>query len=120
MEFKDQKPIYLQIAEHICDEIIKHTYPEDERLPSVREYATLVEVNVNTLVRSYDWLSQREIIYNKRGMGYFVSSGAEEKIREMRKQVFFEEQLPEIVRTMNTLGIEKQEVIRIIQEISKQ
>lgn len=119
MDFKDQKPIYLQIAEHICDEIIRHTYPEGERLPSVREYATQVEVNVNTLVRSYDWLSQREIIHNKRGMGYYVSPGAEEKIREMRKQIFFEEQLPEIVRTMKTLGIDKQEVIKIIQDIAE-
>lgn len=114
MDFKDQKPIYLQIAEHICDEIVQGTYPEGERLPSVREYATLVEVNVNTLVRSYDWLSQRDIIYNKRGMGYYVSPGAEGKIREVRRQVFFEEQLPEIVRTMQTLGIEKEEVLEII------
>ena len=68
MTFKEQNPIYIQIAERICDEILEGRYPEGERLPSVREYAIQVEVNVNTLVRSYDWLSQNDIIFNRRGL----------------------------------------------------
>ena len=65
MQFKDHKPIFLQIAERICDEILGGKYPEGERLPSVREYAAEVEVNVNTVVRSFEWLSQKGIIFNK-------------------------------------------------------
>ena len=59
----------------------------------------------NTLVRSYDWLSQNDIIFNRRGLGYFVSSGAVERIAEVRRHRFFHEQLPEMVRTMHALDI---------------
>ena len=66
MNFKDNNPIYLQIAERICDEILQGTYREDDRIPSVREYAAIVEVNANTVVRTFDHLQSLEVIYNKR------------------------------------------------------
>ena len=110
MEFKNHKPIFLQIAEHICDEILSGRYPEGERLPSVREYAADVEVNVNTVVRSYDWLSQKEIIFNKRGMGYFVSEGAAEIIRKSLRDTFFKETLQELIQQMEKLDIKVEEV----------
>ncbi len=110
MTFKEQNPIYIQIAERICDEILEGRYPEGERLPSVREYAVQVEVNVNTLVRSYDWLTRNDIIFNRRGIGYFVSEGAAEHIREVRRQDFFQHSLPEMLQTMQSLGITIQEV----------
>ena len=56
MIFKESKPIYLQIADRICDEILQGTYGEGERIPSVREYAALVEVNANTAMRAFDFL----------------------------------------------------------------
>lgn len=112
MEFKNHKPIFLQIAEHICDEVLGGRYPEGERLPSVREYAAEVEVNVNTVVRSYDWLSQKDIIFNKRGLGYFVSEGATEKIRQSLRETFFKETLPEIRIQMVNLGISIEEVTK--------
>ena len=67
MKFKESKSIYLQIADRIMDEILRMVYPEEGRVPSVREYAAMVEVNANTVVRSYDYLQGQEIIYNKRG-----------------------------------------------------
>ena len=76
MKFKESKSIYLQIADRICDEILQGQYMEEERIPSVREYAATVEVNANTVVRTYDYLQGQEIIYNIRGIGYFVSAGA--------------------------------------------
>jgi len=111
MEFKNNKPIFLQISEHICDEILQGTYREGERLPSVREYAAGVEVNANTVVRSFDWLNQKGIIFNKRGMGYFVSEGAREAVLKLRRSEFFEEQLPEFFRTTKALGITLEEII---------
>ena len=111
MEFKNNKPIVLQIAEHICSRILVGAYPEGERLPSVREYAAEVEVTANTLVRSYEWLSQKEIIFNKRGMGYYVSEGAREAVLSLRKKEFFEEQVPEFFRTMKALDITMDQVI---------
>lgn len=110
MEFKNHKPIFLQIAERICDEILGGKYPEGERLPSVREYAAEVEVNVNTMVRSFEWLSQKGIIFNKRGMGYFASQGAAETIRQSLREAFFQESLPEFIGQMQKLGITIEEV----------
>ena len=76
MIFSNDKAIYVQIAERLSDEILAGKYKEDERIPSVREYAVLLEVNANTTVKAYDLLATDEIIYNKRGLGYFVSAGA--------------------------------------------
>ena len=58
MIFEDHKPIYLQIVDRICDEILAGKYGVGERVPSVREYAEIVEVNANTVMRSYDYLQQ--------------------------------------------------------------
>lgn len=68
MDFSNDKAIYIQIAERLCDEILAGKYREDERVPSVREYAVLLEVNTNTTVKSYDQLASEGIIYNKRGL----------------------------------------------------
>ena len=76
MKFKENQTIYLQISERICDEILLGKYLEESRIPSVREYAALVEVNANTVMRSYEFLQQQDIIYNKRGIGFFVSPGS--------------------------------------------
>ena len=75
MEFKNQKPIYLQIADHICNRILLGEYGEDERLPSVREFAAEVEVNVNTVTRTFEYLQQNEVVASRRGLGVFVMPG---------------------------------------------
>lgn len=111
MDFKENKAIYLQIAERLMDEILQDMYKEEDRIPSVREYAAIVEVNVNTCVRAYDWLCQHDIIFTKRGLGYFVSAGAKEHILTVKRQEFFEEFLPELIQKMNTLNISKEEII---------
>lgn len=77
---ESNKAIYIQIADRICNEILEGSYGPDSRLPSVREFAADMQVNANTVMRSYDRLQQKEIIYNRRGIGFFVSSDAREKI----------------------------------------
>ena len=88
MNFSNDKAIYVQIAERLSDEILAGKYKEDERIPSVREYAVLLEVNANTAVKAYDLLATDEIIYNKRGLGYFVSAGAKKQIKKTRKKEY--------------------------------
>ena len=110
MKFKESKPIYLQIADRICDEILQGQYQEEERIPSVREYAATVEVNANTVVRSFDYLQGQDIIYNKRGLGYFVSAGGRGRILDLRKEVFLRDDLPEFFRQLKTLDIPLQEI----------
>lgn len=73
MTFNNEKAIYVQMADRLCDEILAGTYKDDDRIPSVREYAVMLEVNTNTAVKAYDELARANIIYNKRGLGYFVT-----------------------------------------------
>ena len=105
MNFKESKPIYLQISDRIMEEILQGIYTEEERIPSVREYAAMVEVNANTVVRSYDYLQGQDIIFNKRGIGYFVSVGAKKLILALRKNTFLNEEMPEFFHQMHLLGI---------------
>lgn len=111
MEFNGNKAIYLQIAEMLMDEILSGTLAEGERMPSVRDYAGRVEVNVNTVVRSFDWLSQREVVFQRRGLGFFVSEGAVERILAVRREEFFERELPRTFQTMQKLGVSIDEVV---------
>ena len=105
MTFSNDKPIYIQIADRLMDEILADTYKDDDRIPSVREYSVLLEVNTNTAVKAYDELARANIIYNKRGLGYFVTPGAKKQILKERKRLFMKEQLPELFRQMKLLGI---------------
>lgn len=110
MIFNSDKPIFLQMADRLCDEILADKYKDDDRIPSVREYAVLLEVNTNTAVKAYDELARANIIYNKRGLGYFVTKGAKKQILKERKYVFMKEQLPELFRQMQLLGITLEDV----------
>lgn len=105
MEFDQHKPIYLQIADAICERILTGIWPEGGRIPSVRECGISLEVNPNTVARSYDELSTDGIIHNKRGIGYFVSPGARDIIRERQRSSFITEELSEVFRKMDILGI---------------
>ena len=110
MTFTNDKAIYIQMADRLCDEILAEKYNDDDRIPSVREYAVMLEVNANTVVKAYDELSRANIIYNKRGLGYFVTPGAKKQILKERKQEFMKERLPELFRQMQLLGITLEDV----------
>ena len=110
MNFTNDKAIYIQMADRLMDEILAGKYKDDDRIPSVREYAVLMEVNSNTAVKAYDELARANIIYNKRGLGYFVTPGAKKKILRERKKEFMQERLPELFRQMQLLGIDIKEV----------
>ena len=110
MIFTNDKAIYLQMADRLCDEILSGAYKDDDRIPSVREYAVLLEVNTNTAVKAYDELARANIIYNKRGLGYFVTPGAKKQILKERKRAFMKQRLPELFRQMQLLGITLEDV----------
>ena len=110
MIFTNDKPIYIQMADRLCDEILADKYQDDDRIPSVREYSVLLEVNTNTAVKAYEQLAREEIIYNKRGLGYFVTPGAKKQILKARKREFMKERLPELFRQMQLLGITLEDV----------
>ena len=110
MTFSNDKAIYVQMADRLCDEILAGKYQDDDRIPSVREYSVLLEVNTNTAVKAYDELARANIIYNKRGLGYFVTKGAKKQILKERKKEFIKNRLPELFRQMQLLGITLEDV----------
>ncbi len=95
----------MQLVDRLCDEILCEKYQADDRIPSVREFAVTLEVNTNTVVKAYDQLSLSGIIYTRRGLGYFVSSEAKDKILHTRREMFMMESLPEVFHQMKLLGI---------------
>lgn len=104
-DFRQDKAIYLQMADRLCDDILTGHYRPGERIPSVRELSEMMQVNTNTVVRAYDLLTRQEIVYTKRGMGYFVSDNAIGIIKAGRRREFMEEKLPELFRQMALLDI---------------
>ena len=108
MEFNGNKSIYLQICDAICEQILSGTLRPDERIPSVREYGADIGVNPNTVMRSYEKLTGEGVIYNRRGIGYFISPGARDIILEAQRKEFLENELPEICRKMRLLGISEE------------
>jgi len=105
MDFKETQAIYLQIGDYVCEQILVGRWAEGERLLSVREMGVALEVNPNTVMRTYDFLQNREIIFNKRGVGYFVADDAKKKITEYRKAQFLEQELPLVFKNMKLLGM---------------
>jgi len=110
MEFTNQQPIYLQIAEMICEKILLKKLREDERIPSVREMAVQLEVNPNTVMRTFEFLQGKEIINNKRGIGYFVSADGISKATDLMKTEFLQTELPKIFKTAQLLNISFEEL----------
>ncbi|MBE6252064.1 MAG: GntR family transcriptional regulator [Bacteroidales bacterium] len=106
MDFHGEKPIYLQIADVFCENILSGSLKADERIPSVREYGADIGVNPNTVMRVYEKLTADGIIYNKRGIGYFVSADARDKILEAQRADFLEKEVPAIRRKMELLGLD--------------
>lgn len=117
MDFKERLPIYLQIADRIMDEILAGKYPPDGRIPGVREYGTLLQVNVNTIVKAFDQLTLQGILYNRRGLGSFVSANAPNLIRSMRSKNVLNETLPELARQMQLLNIPLDVVVRQLEKL---
>lgn len=94
MEFKENPAIYIQIAEYVCEQILLKKWALGDRLISIRELAAQIQVNPNTVQRSYDLLQQQNIISNKRGIGYFIEADAMERILDFKREQFIENELP--------------------------
>lgn len=110
MQFRESRSIYLQIADYISERILLKQWKTEERIPAVRELAVQLEVNPNTVMRTYEFLQSQNIIYNQRGIGYFVSPDAVKNATEYRKAEFIEKELPNIFRNIYLLDINVDEL----------
>jgi GntR family transcriptional regulator len=110
MDFKDNEAIYLQIAAFVCDNILTGKWAAGQKILSVRDLAVELEVNPNTVMRSYEFLQAQEIVFNKRGLGLFVADDGFEKVKAYRKQIFVEQNLPEFFKNIYLLGISMKDI----------
>jgi len=106
MEFNNNKAIYLQIAEYVCEQILLGKWKADEKIPSVREMAIEMEVNPNTVMRTYELLQGKNILNNKRGIGFFLADDTIDHVKQYRKTSFIDDELPNLFRNLYLLGID--------------
>jgi GntR family transcriptional regulator len=120
MQFRESQAIYLQIADYVCEKILLKEWKSGDRILSVRELAVQLEVNPNTVMRTYEFLQQQEIIFNQRGIGFFVTDNALKSAIQYRKNEFMERDLPQVFRTMYLLGMEPDELKPRFDKFKKQ
>ena len=112
MEFKKNKPIYMQISDGLCERIVAGEWKAGERIVSIRDFAAELGVNPNTMQRAYDILQQDGIIFNRRGLGYFVSEDAKEHILKIQRKDFMENEVPEFIQKMEMLGLRIEDIFK--------
>lgn len=118
MEFQNGKSIFLQIADTITDKVVSGEFPAGDKIPSVRELASQMGVNPNTIMRTYSELQAMSIIENQRGIGYFVNPEAKNIILKSKKQEFFNKILPDFLKQATLLGISSSELKKHIETIN--
>ena len=119
MEFRKKDAIYLQIADLMCERILRRDWPENDRIPAVRELAVDLEVNPNTVMRAYAYLQDQDIIYNKRGIGYFVAADGTRTTRRLMKSNFVRNDLPHVFKTLKLLDMDFDEIHSLYREFQE-
>ena len=114
----EDKSIYLQISEMIEDEILRDILREEEQVPSTTELSKFYKINPATAAKGIKLLVDKDILYKKRGIGMFVQAGAKEKIMEARKKSFKETYLKKLITEAKLIGITKNDLKRLIDEIT--
>ena len=103
--YADKRFTYREV-DVISDRILSGELKGGDRIPSVREYGADIGVNPNTMMRSYEKLTADGIIYNKRGIGYFVADDARETVLATQRKDFIEKEVPAIKQRMQLLGLD--------------
>ena len=114
IDFNNTQTIYMQIVDWVFEQILTAAWKPGDKAKSVRELAVMFEVNPNTVVRSYDYLQNNGIFLNKRGIGFFVTDDAVEKIKFLRKREFMEEEVPVFIKNVKLLDIDVNEIINLL------
>ncbi|HLR64878.1 MAG TPA: GntR family transcriptional regulator [Pseudogracilibacillus sp.] len=114
------KPIYLQIAEWLENEILQGHFQEDDKVHSQYTLAEMFQINPATAAKGLTALGEAGILYDRRGLGKFVQAGAREKLKEKRKKVVMETLIEQLIKEANYLNIDKKEVLNMIESIYRQ
>ncbi|MEO6191222.1 MAG: GntR family transcriptional regulator [Saprospiraceae bacterium] len=117
MDFRKNQPIYMQIADVILSDILERKIQDGERIPSVRELAISLEVNPNTVQRSYQWLQDENIIFQKRGIGFFLCDEVYNKTIHVKREEFLKEELPNTLKQGKLLQVDLNTIQKIYNQI---
>ncbi len=115
----ENRPIFVQIAERIEEDILAGRLAEEEQVPSTNQFAALYQINPATAAKGVNLLVDQGILYKKRGVGMFVATGSRERLMEKRRELFFEQYVVAMLREAKRLGIEEEQVIAMIQKGAK-
>ena len=119
MEFNRERSIFLQIADMVCENILSGKWKNGDRIPSVREMAIAIEVNPNTVLRTYTYLQEKGILSNKRGIGYFASDDAHRNALKYKKDEFLNRDLPRFLGTLRLLDMDLNDIKGYLKEYSR-
>lgn len=111
-----EKPIFIQIAEQIEDNIFTGVFKEEEKIPSTNEISTLLNINPHTVLKGMNILVEESIIYKRRGLGMFVKEGAVEQIRQKRKSMFYENYIQTLIKEADKLNMSKEQIFSLIEK----
>lgn len=116
MDFKPNYPIYLQVADHICEKVLRHEWPDGDKLPSVKDLSVLVSVNPNTVIKALGYLQDNGILSTQRGIGYFLAVDAHERTLQLKRRQFIEDELPGVFARMQLLHLGLDDLRRLFEE----
>lgn len=117
---EEGKPIFVQIAEQIENDIIEGALPEESQVPSTNEFAAFYRINPATAGKGVNLLVEDGILYKKRGIGMFVATGARQRLVNNRTEVFRDRYLAPLLSEAAKLGIAPEQVADMIQTTTAQ
>jgi GntR family transcriptional regulator len=115
LDFNSEKPIYIQLAEAMEDDILRGIFPEEAQVPSTTEISVTFKINPATAGKGINLLVDEDILYKKRGVGMFVCEGAKERILQKRRKDFYDNFIRVLLEEAAKLNFSREEVINMIE-----
>lgn len=112
----DSRPLFEQIAESVENDILSGALPEETQVPSTNEFAAFHRINPATAGKGVNLLVDDGILYKKRGIGMFVTTGAREAVVARRRARFTDEFLTPLLTEAEKLGIAAGELTAMIRK----
>ncbi|NLG88380.1 MAG: GntR family transcriptional regulator [Clostridiaceae bacterium] len=115
LNFQDERPIFIQLAEQIEDAILSGAFPEETQIPSTTEISVTYKINPATALKGINLLVGNGIVYKKRGVGMFVATGAVNLLLQKRKKEFTEKYVNSLVKEAKRLNLSKEDILSMIE-----
>lgn len=117
--FDERSPIYRQIAERIRAEVLSGALAADEQVMSTNQYAAFYRINPATAAKAFQELVDEGLLYKRRGVGMFVSPGAQERLRHEHRERFFIDVVDPMVREARAVGIPLGEIVERLERLDR-